>query len=119
MSDLVEWLREQIRTDEEVARAASQEPWSLFDDGENAFVLEGAHVYGYHTEGFVGPEDGAHMVNWQPARVLSEVEAKRKLVDLLVETMEGDYAPWNDDALRLLAAPFKHRPGWRDEWDTA
>lgn len=104
--DLVTWLRAQIDEDERVACAAvgapsdpgtiqdlpSSGPWSDFD------------------------------TRFDPARVLAEVEAKRRILD--------EHDPSHDpcdahdaalrtitcDTVRLLALPYADREGWREEW---
>lgn len=60
--------------------------------------------------------DAMHIARWDPARVLAEVEAKRELIDELIAYMEGDYAPWNEGYLKLMALPYVDRDGFRDEW---
>ena len=61
-----------------------------------------------------------HIVRHDPARVLAEVAAKRRIVDGL-----ADADPYSgyitatftaEDALRLLALPYADRPGYREEW---
>ncbi len=49
-------------------------------------------------------------------RVMCEVDVKLQLIDKLVYFMEGDYAPWNADFLRLLALPYARRPGYDPAW---
>ena len=55
-------------------------------------------------------------VEMAPRRVLAECEAKRRLVRELVDYMEGDYAPWNERFLKLLALLFADHPDYRQEW---
>jgi hypothetical protein len=57
-----------------------------------------------------------------PTRLLAEVDAKRRIIDLIV--LNADSQPlyrdsgaevW-EDALRLLALPFAGHPHFREEW---
>ncbi|MFF0277429.1 DUF6221 family protein [Streptomyces sp. NPDC004330] len=73
---------------------------------------------------------GGHIVRHDPARVLAEVEAKRRIIALceppLVDVtglgdaerqyMPGQGDPWGVDVLRLLALPYASHPGYRDTW---
>jgi hypothetical protein len=64
-----------------------------------------------------------HIARWDPARVLREVEAKRRLLqqfELRGNSVRATVVPatggvW-DDLLRLLALPYADRPGYRQEW---
>jgi hypothetical protein len=50
--------------------------------------------------------------SWDPARVLAECAAKRRIVSFAADlTEEG-----TDDLLRLLALPYADHPGYRQEW---
>ena len=83
----------------------------------------------------VGPEEddvccndsgiSRHIVNWDPARALAEVDAKRRLLDLhpyagmlsAPESCEPCAAhPGPCATLRLLTLPYADRPGYREEW---
>ena len=65
-----------------------------------------------------------------PARVLREVEAKRRIVEELTARERADDSEeglWHKvgydraafDVLRLLALPYADRDGWREEWRPA
>ncbi len=49
-------------------------------------------------------------------RMLAECEAKRRQIKHLVRFMEGDYAPWNEEQLQIMAAVYADHPDYRDEW---
>jgi len=71
-----------------------------------------------------------HAARHDPARVLAEVDAKRRTVALceppLVETtgpgdtersfIPGEGPPWGLDVLKLLALPYANHPAYREEW---
>ncbi|MCU8589332.1 DUF6221 family protein [Streptomyces sp. A13(2022)] len=136
MDELVVWLRAQL--DEEAE--AAQRAFSGQADPENgwgAYRPEGQR----HTT--ITPHVGIvhetvqadHVVTWNPARVLREIEAKRHIL--------AQCAYWNERAdreaadppkypqpgldlgllldamnpvLRLLAQPYADRPGYREAW---
>lgn len=129
MDDLVRWLGEQLDEDERIARRAAD-----YDDGASHDVqgsvgtwtcLDESEWFGASYRGGViaprigyanAPELGAHIVEWDPARVLREIDAKRQIVDRYVWLREhGDTGgiAW---VLPLLALPYADRPGYREEW---
>jgi len=131
MIDLVAWLRAQLDEDEQVARAAQERtpaPWvgdeDDWDDVADARVIR-------------------HIVMWNPARVLAEVEAKRRTLDQWATWLneegaaQADYQAWVagnagptaprrtlpkvlgpglECPVRLLALPYADRPGFLEEW---
>lgn len=124
-NDLAQWLREQLADDEQTARAAHQPNW--LTDGRRGLR------YGLDDEWMADAlttADADHIARHDPARVLREIDAKRRIIDLceppLVEVtglrdsepqyLPGAGAPWGEDVLRLLALPYADRPGYRDEW---
>jgi hypothetical protein len=58
-------------------------------------------------------EYAEHIARWDPARVLAEVNAKRRILDEAVRLMsyDGEF-----QFLELLALPYADRPGYREEW---
>jgi hypothetical protein len=68
--------------------------------------------------------DAAHIARWDPARVLAEIDTKRRVIDECAADLEQrgsgalqgqvDRTTWT--VLTLLAAPYADRPGWRSEW---
>mgnify|MGYP003546549875 CR=1 FL=1 len=86
MTDLVAWLRQQLDTDERAARAV-RPPGHVFDMGGNRLDERFAH----RRVRYFG-EDGAqridsdseateHFARYGPARVLSQVQAHRAILD--------------------------------------
>ncbi|MDT0567904.1 DUF6221 family protein [Streptomyces sp. DSM 3412] len=74
-----------------------------------------------------------HIAEWDPARVLREIDAKRQLLDLhrpmrrrstgsgggaIEDCQICDHFPAQFPCLtlRLLALPYADRPGYREEW---
>lgn len=62
--------------------------------------------------------DAMHIARWDPARVLAEVQAKRRILDMVAP---GDYIGGYGEAyvhvVHELAQPYAGQPGWREEWD--
>lgn len=131
--DLTQWLGEQLDEDERIARRAAS-----YDDGARHDVrgpagtwmcLDDSEWFGPSYRGGVisprigqanAPELGAHIVRHDPARVLQEIEAKRRIID----DCKGVIIGWHHeeswelarDVLRNLAAPYADRSGYRQEW---
>ena len=106
MDELVTWLRAQLDDDERVARQMMAEPGGFYIEAETVDVnvmTVGAHVY-----------------RWTPKRVLTEVEAKRRILDWAVRAVavtDADcYQLGVADVVRMLALPYAGKPGYRGEW---
>ncbi|MEU5624259.1 DUF6221 family protein [Streptomyces tendae] len=109
MDDLVRWLRAQLDEDERVARGAiDNSPW-------RAAVRSGLDVV--EGDGWTvcnaSEADTAHIAEWDPARVLREIDAKRRIIATLHE--EGGDRMFAD-IFSLLALPYADRPGYREHW---
>lgn len=142
MTELADWLRQQLDEDERVAREASAGPWRY--DPTKHHREPGTVRF---SEGvFTGPAgqdatcvattgetddpqsmaDAEHIARWDPARVLAEIEAKRRILDDRDEAVAHAARDFdmvlegNADALngvvRLLAQPYAGQPGWREDW---
>jgi hypothetical protein len=64
------------------------------------------------------PEDRAHIARWDPARVLAECEAKRRIVELhgcYHSCRSSDYAG-DCPTMDLVALPYASHPEYREEW---
>jgi hypothetical protein len=156
MDDLVRWLRTQLDADEETARAAARQrghgEWRAEADAREIVEVVGRSEPGDdsypYTPVVLQPDDdetAAHVAAWDPARVLREIDAKRRLLEehsLTVEKVDaapydsftGERRPdehsvtctvcgWASDdpssaclTVRLLALPYADRPGYREEW---
>jgi hypothetical protein len=96
---LTEFLTARLDEDEAEARAA----FSGQVDPLNGWGVDGRavtpHVGVVHED-----VQRAHIVKWNPARVLDECEAKRRLL------VTGD------QVLRALAAVYKDHPDYQREW---
>lgn len=79
-------------------------------------------------------EAAGHVVRWDPARVLAECAAKRRIIEEHDNVNDGNCgtcvvghwgyptnggaspARWPCPTLLALAQPYAGRPGWREEW---
>lgn len=142
MDDLVTWLRVQLDEDEQTARDAKGEAptetgvWTLVDNREHR---AGAHIKVVDPLGYEVTENWEvnsrpwdtlpHIARHDPARVLREVEAKRRILDEivpLIDQMDAQIeSEWgsglgptgeSDRLVKLLALPYADRPGYREEW---
>lgn len=58
-----------------------------------------------------------HIARHDPARVLAEVDAKRRIIEVAIGEMDhGDFGWAWSQVLALLALPYADRPGYQDEW---
>jgi hypothetical protein len=144
-ADLVAFLRARLDEDEQSARAATAGPWwhnpGKLWLGPEAFEqydhTQGAEFVGYGAPhpftgciAATGPADDRqsmadadHIARHDPARVLAEVDAKRRVVALWREepaaadlTWDGGWCNAVDEVLRLLALPYRDHPDYRAEW---
>lgn len=109
MDELTRWLGEQLDEDERIARAAKPGPWHE----------DGGVVYATHpTDEVVDYSESAeHIARHDPARVLREIEAKRRILGRV--NSHATIMGWDEihgDLLRSLALPYADRPGFREEW---
>ena len=148
MDDLVQWLRAQLDEDEQIAQAATPGPWWHNPGkqwlGPEAFekydLRQGEEFVGYGgphpftgavastgpASNMQGMKDAAHIARHDPARVLREVDAKRRLL-----AIHRPYVPEPDQSclgcaggimftscpvIPLLALPYADRPGYREDW---
>jgi hypothetical protein len=127
---LVEWLRAQLDEDEQAARRAGD---SFRQVGETGVIVatEGDRAEECASANWAGIAE--HIVRHDPARVLREIDAKRRILaecaywhgKLAKEAVDPSPMPFPAlgevlDAvtpiLRALALPYADRPGYREEW---
>lgn len=152
MDDLVRWLTACLDEDERIARRAcgyASPEWHLDDDtGETVLwwppephVAENERKHGLRVTADVwrgmtidasGQQIAPHIAAHDPARVLREIEAKRRTLALhsaptghACSTTDETGYNFNYDevspadactTLRLLATVYSDRPGYREEW---
>jgi hypothetical protein len=119
-ADLVTFLRERLADDQRIAnrtRQASPE-WRNFDmDGElRDSANAGTVAYIPHAN------DRTHIARHDPARVLAEVDAKRRIIDECSEVTVRDDWQYTDApelaelTLLMLALPYREHPDYQPGW---
>jgi hypothetical protein len=151
VNDLVSWLRTRLDEDERVALEAAHHDriWQYADSGSGPTVRTGSLAEDlWSREGnpsvwtcddiedgcpdvaSAWEAEGQHIARWDPARVLAEVKAKRRILDEyqtwcessdsnrdpVDSQAEHDIASGLELAIKLLAQPYAGQPGWREEW---
>lgn len=48
--------------------------------------------------------------------LIADAASKRALIKWAIGYMEGDYAPWNELALRIMTHPYHDHADFRPEW---
>lgn len=141
MSDLAEFLLERIAEDEAIARAAigtaafqrQTGHWSFEDVpakyGVTPIVFAVADGGGKTQVANLAMawernERGAHIARFDPARILAECDAKRRIIELHsgphnCENVHTGQVGWNVNpctTLELLALPYADHPDYQQEW---
>ncbi|MFI0370853.1 DUF6221 family protein [Actinomadura sp. 1N219] len=125
--DLVEFLRDRLARDEQIAQACAGAPWKAApsgtvntdtaeDGGEPAFVARA------ENEAYA-----EHIARHDPSRTLRQVAAARQIIDghekeawILAQghrTPEAEAAhAARESVLRLLALAYAAHPAYQEEW---
>lgn len=124
---ITEFLRSRLAEDERVAQEASSHLRAWEVRGLDVYVVDGPpslnpiarHAFGHVAE---------HIARWDPARVLAEVEAKRRILDLhgldhecstYDHHGEIDTCSWAIgycSTLQVLAVPYSGHPDYNPAW---
>ena len=125
MSDLAKFLLARIAEDEAVARTAwSVGPeWSSWNRSWDTKPVRDLAAGGQRIAALPTTID-EHVCRHDPARVLAECEAKRRIVEdrQRIDRSAGDtdwhsgYSDGNYDAIKALALPYADHPDYREEW---
>jgi hypothetical protein len=126
LDELFAFMRAALDEDERVAREAANNddslmPWSVHTE-DLGHLVRVRYDNGYsviHSDGNIDQDEAEHIARWDPARVLAEVEAKRRILDWIDRTAISDQVTWSfvaEAPIRLLAQPYAGQPGWREEW---
>jgi hypothetical protein len=153
MDEFVVWLRAQLDEDERLAEGATPGPW-WHNPGKQWLGPEAFEKYdlrqGEEFVGYGGPHpftgavcatgpasdpqgmrDAAFIAEWDPARALREIDARRQRIAIHAgphecasyDSVSKEINPcqWVDEGeacttLRLEGVPYEKRPGYRDSW---
>lgn len=130
MDDLVQWLRAQLDEDEVKARTVGEETWEAryvdsandYPDTATVRLSDGTDIAVMERYSM---QDAEHIATWDPARVLREIDAKRQVIahyqKVFQEAVDGadsyvKIAAALSRQIRILAAVYTDRPGYREEW---
>lgn len=124
MEDLVQWLTAQLDEDERIARRAGGLAWYRPPEylGDPAAIRDSEQERVVCYEGWPSEGQAVHIAEWDPARVLREIDAKRDLLRFAEgihdhhETFTTGVAARLEQTLRLFALAYADRPGYREEW---
>jgi hypothetical protein len=144
--DLERFLNARLDEDEQAARAASKSAsaqWHVDEEyGETVLwwppefhtPFEEDRRWRGQTIESSGSSIAPHIARHDPARVLADVAAKRRIIDEHPNTNDGDCGTcvdghwgypvhggsspkrWPCTTLRLLALPYAGHPDYREEW---
>lgn len=126
MKDLVQFLRDRLDEDFEAVRVTlGANVMAAIQDGKPVprwvpSPKNDAEVWDTDRQPrvkFVWPRERDHIIRHDPARVLAEVEAKRRVVNRIAN--HADLMGWDEvhgDVLRSLAAVYADHPDYRTEW---
>ena len=134
-ADLVGFLLARLSEDEASARACTEvfpAPWDVSERGHSATVRADEPNFRIVAEleqsdsidGWLGDRLD-HIARHDPARVLAEVAAKRRIVGMLSSIVPAketnpikseDAVALADWTLRLLALPYADHNDYRQEW---
>ena len=125
---LTEFLNARFDEDEAVALDAMGGPWEV--RGRSVYQADGAPSL--NPVAADAWDYAPHIARHSPARVLREVEAKRKILDMASEASgldqqvdmefragprDMDAEPFLGDLLRrALALPYRDQPDYQQEW---
>ncbi len=122
------FLRARLDEDEQTARAATPGPWEWRQehgepwqpkpggwlDYSGEYLETGGETPTLFGPGMTPHADAVHIARHNPARVLAEIDAKRRILN---ETWGGrDHQDLWVHHVRLLALPYAGHPEWREEW---
>jgi hypothetical protein len=128
MSALVEFLLARISDDAGIAESVSPPPWHVVDGDDEVYIISQDFGEQIAVTDHLNVD---HIMQWDPARVLAECEAKRQIVDhaatvsSMDQQIESEWGtrgsvPWDEDEgirlLRLLALPYADHPDYDQAW---
>ena len=134
MDDLIAFLNARLDEDAETATAAAggDPNWTANpDDRGSAIIRDGGGGVVVYDEGSPSLDEALHIARHNPARVLAEVDAKRRILNEHAcpcpdpdcgdcGACSGDHhadpTPAPCTTVRLLALPFTGHPDYRPEW---
>ncbi|MEU7899124.1 DUF6221 family protein [Nonomuraea sp. NPDC049152] len=126
MDDLFAFLRDRLDEDERVAQAALEGPREAGEPMPYGEAADHDAIAGPgHSGGGKRPQ-ADHIARHEPARVLRDIESKRRILDELEGFIaEAEYLPEDErnadratafGIVHLLALPYDDHVDYREEW---
>lgn len=123
IEELIAFLRARLDEDEQWALECGGAPWSAPIPGmvhvDAKAIADNKLALGKlgYVATVLHEEDRRHIARHDPARILREVESKRRIIDQHI----GYYGTGDDEflpvqVLRLLALPYMDHPDYREAW---
>ncbi|MEU4578957.1 DUF6221 family protein [Nonomuraea sp. NPDC023979] len=117
MDELIAFVRARLDEDEQAARDAGNRHWLVQDNTIELYPER-------EDDGYMKwptRADARHAANWEPARVLREVEAKRRMLGLAIMQVGKELGVSGVAhgylALLLLAQPYAEHPDFQWWWN--
>lgn len=123
---IVEFLRARLDEDEAAAKAAGGDHWHYpsHESSREDMLSDSGEIVMYRDS--LRDDMGLHIARHDPARVLADVEAKRRIVEDF-EHYHSEYrkapSPFAEGrrlgallAVSRLAEAYDGHPDWREEW---
>ncbi|MBM4517494.1 hypothetical protein GS432_19495 [Rhodococcus hoagii] len=129
--DIVTFLRARLDEDDEAARdAAGWDPtgstradgrWSR--EGINSVIDSSLRLIVYGDSPAPGDAQAEHIARHDPARVLREIEAKRRILDRAQELHDDPFdtvlfTEYVETVLPVMAATYSDHPDYQPHWTT-
>jgi hypothetical protein len=95
VDSLAEFLLARIAEDEVAATEAGADSWEVADERKVRWVRNGGNAHGWAAFADL-PTATVHIARWDPARVLAECEAKRRIIEGGGSQCGGYYPPGNE-----------------------
>ena len=131
---LIDWLRAQVNVDEQIANAAARDAGGPEWSAGNELLSESVYTAGTGSYIATGPYDCGlswelrqHIAEFDPARELRDVKAKRLIMSEWQKADEAAAMDASDFSARIakfafgltlaaIATAYEDRPGYRKEW---
>lgn len=115
---LTDFLLARLVEDEVIARAAVAGPWEFENapDGFPPMVTTSTGIAVADTFDKPRLPDAAHIARHNPARVLADVAAKRRIVELLGPVANVGRGINGGEVALALAQPYADHPDFREAW---
>ncbi|MEU9946911.1 DUF6221 family protein [Streptomyces sp. NPDC047939] len=125
MDDLVQFLRDRLAIEEQVAKDASPGPWHVDAEADEVLAVDDIVVAeGFALSGHQLRATTEHIARHDPARVLADIDGRCRIVDdYAYYTSIGGHtdaergrAEGLTYAVQCLALPYAGHLDYRDEW---